>query len=58
MWVDRVLSVYIERKIMATTEIKITGQDYLVAFDLGLVTKQEVRVLFGLTPEIAEGDTK
>jgi hypothetical protein len=43
---------------MATTEIKITGQDYLVAFDLGLVTKQEVRVLFGLTPEIAEGDTK
>jgi len=58
MWVDRVLSVYVERKIMATTEIKISGQDYLVAYDLGLITKQEVRTLFGLAPELPEGDTK
>jgi hypothetical protein len=43
---------------MATTEIKISGQDYLVAYDLGLITKQEVRTLFGLAPELPEGDTK
>jgi len=39
-----------------TTEIKITGQDFLLAFDMGIVDKNEVRAAFGLPASEQEGD--
>lgn len=39
-----------------TTEIKITGQDLLLAFDMSIVDKDEVRAAFGLPASGKEGD--
>jgi hypothetical protein len=38
-----------------TTEIKITGQDLVLAFDVGLITREEARAFLGL-PTSTEGD--
>jgi hypothetical protein len=39
-----------------TTEIKISGQDFILAYDMSIVTKDEVRVAFGLPAKMEEGD--